>query len=65
MFIALTDKAWFHYTVRISPRLREEWHNGRRYYQYDGRPLVQLPSSAMENPSKAALEWHIERVFLG
>jgi hypothetical protein len=25
------------YKVHVSPRLYDEWHNGRRYYEYDDR----------------------------
>jgi putative restriction endonuclease len=53
------------YRVHVSPRLYEEWHNGRRYYEYDDRPLVQLPEVVAERPSPAALEWHLGKRFLG
>lgn len=52
-------------TVRISGRLCEDWENGRRYYEYDGRSLARLPDQAGWRPSREALEWHGERVFLG
>jgi putative restriction endonuclease len=52
------------YRVHVSPRLYEVWHNGRRYYEYDNRLLVQLRGDASERPSQAALEWHLGKVFL-
>ncbi len=52
------------HVVRVSGRLRQDFQNGRRYYQYDGRELATLPGVA-ERPSDAALEWHLERRFLG
>ena len=52
-------------TVRISGRLREDWENGRRYYEFDGRSLARLPDQAGMRPSREALEWHGEQVFLG
>jgi putative restriction endonuclease len=50
------------HSIMVSPRLRQEWHNGKRYYEFDGAPLrppVDLPAA----PSPAALAWHRERVF--
>ena len=49
--------------VRISPRLREEWKNGRRYYVYDRQNLVQVPADPAKEPSREALAWHLERQF--
>lgn len=66
-FHALFDRGYVavtpDYKVRVSPRLREEWQNGRRYYPYDGQELVVVPGSEGERPSREALEWHHERVF--
>jgi putative restriction endonuclease len=52
------------FKVRISGRLNEEWHNGRRYYAYDGVPLTQLPEDRANYPSAEALDWHGHHVFL-
>jgi putative restriction endonuclease len=49
------------YIVRVSPRIRRQWKNGRRFYEFDGRSLVQLPSASSERPCAAALKWHNER----
>jgi putative restriction endonuclease len=49
--------------IRVSPRLRSDYQNGRRYYPYDGQPLAQLPCRAGDHPSRAALAWHNERIF--
>ncbi len=66
-FHALLDAGYATITperrVRISPRLREEWRNGHRYYPYDGRPLLACPDSELEQPSRAALEWHGKHRF--
>jgi putative restriction endonuclease len=48
--------------VRVSPRLREDWKNGRRYYPYDGQQLLQVPDSR-SRPNASVLAWHNERVF--
>lgn len=51
------------YKVRVSDRLREEWHNGHRYYPFDGSRLAVLPDES-RRPSQRALEWHGAQVFL-
>jgi putative restriction endonuclease len=49
---------------RVSWRLRDEWHNGRVYYELDRRN-VWVPEDARYRPSLEALEWHADTVFLG
>jgi len=51
--------------VLISDRLHEDWENGRRYYEFRDHALEQIPSDPRVQPSAAALEWHLEKVFLG
>src|SRR5439155_27320659 len=43
--------------VRVSPAIGRRWSNGKRYYEYDGRPLRVVPSVASLRPSPAALAW--------
>lgn len=47
----------------VSPRVREEFHNGREYYHFHGRPLKNLPDSDAERPAREFIHWHHERVF--
>ncbi|MFO0963930.1 MAG: HNH endonuclease [Phycisphaerales bacterium] len=49
--------------VRVSPLLRAEYSNGRRYYPYDDQPLATLPKDARLQPSREALDWHGRHVF--
>lgn len=67
-FHALFDRGYVgvtpDYVVRVSDRLREEFKNGHRYYPFDDKPLVQLPRDARARPSRDALAWHFENVFL-
>jgi putative restriction endonuclease len=46
----------------VSPRLRQDWHNGRIYYELDARPTL-LPSDASLRPGREALEWHNDVIF--
>lgn len=38
------------YKVRVSPAIREKWSNGRRFYEYDGRPIL-VPEDPELRPS--------------
>lgn len=51
------------YRFRVSRRLRDEYENGRVYYQLDGAPLVMLPRRAESRPSREALAWHVATAF--
>lgn len=66
-FHALFDRGYVtvtpDYRVRVSPLLRADFRNGRRYYPYDGQPLAKLPQAAAAMPSREALAWHGASVF--
>lgn len=51
--------------VEVSKRIKEEFENGREYYQYRSKPLLIVPGGADERPSKEFLRWHNEHKFLG
>jgi putative restriction endonuclease len=51
--------------VEVSKRIKEEFENGREYYQYRGKPLTGVPRRPDERPSTDFLRWHNERKFLG
>jgi putative restriction endonuclease len=46
----------------VSRRLRDEYENGRTYYEFNGHP-IHLPRSARDYPSRENLEWHASEVF--
>ncbi len=48
----------------VGRRLKDDFSNGKSYYALHGQPLV-LPAEAARRPSREALAWHRERVFLG
>jgi putative restriction endonuclease len=50
-------------TLEVSPRLREEWHNGREYYAHHGQPLSFMPTEASNRPRAEYLRWHNEEVY--
>lgn len=52
------------YRVKVSCRIREEFHNGRHYYDLDGKPLAVVPKSDVDRPAPEFLEWH-HAIFKG
>jgi putative restriction endonuclease len=48
----------------VSSRLKEQWANGRVYYDMRGRPIV-LPPQVEDHPSRELLDWHNREMFLG
>ena len=53
------------YEVRVSGRLRQDFSNGKIYYQHDGQPLAKLPTSSALRPDPEKLEWHNRAIWLG
>lgn len=49
--------------VLISPRIKEEFQNGKEYYRFDGQPLKVLPKSLADQPVKQYLQHH-NRLFM-
>jgi putative restriction endonuclease len=53
------------YRLEVSPRIREEFENGRQYYAMAGHQLVVLPERDADRPADGFIEWHNENVYLG
>jgi len=51
--------------IEISPRIKDEFENGKEYYRFHGRELAVLPQNRYEIPSKEFLDWHNEHRFAG
>jgi putative restriction endonuclease len=49
--------------VEVSPRIREEWFNGKAYYRLHGLPLTNLPESVTDRPDPKFLQWHNENRY--
>ena len=52
------------HTFRVSARLRDDFSNGRVYYDYDGQ-AIRLPRDPALRPNDEFLEWHGDEVFKG
>jgi putative restriction endonuclease len=51
------------FKLEVSPRLREEWQNGREYYAHHGEALGFIPADPVNRPNTEFLRWHNEVVF--
>jgi putative restriction endonuclease len=49
----------------VSRKLKDDFENGRVYYELQGKPLVVVPSRREARPSRSALEWHANHVYKG
>jgi putative restriction endonuclease len=49
--------------IRVSPRIREAWFNGKAYYRLDSQPLSVLPDRMELRPDPDRLEWHFKNRF--
>jgi putative restriction endonuclease len=50
------------YRFEVSGRIRQEFENGKHYYQLHGS-LISLPKQRDRQPNAAALDWHNTNVF--
>lgn len=48
----------------VSRRIREEFDNGRHYYELHGQPIF-APADGLRRPDPEALRWHNEKMFRG
>jgi len=60
-YVTVTDDL----RIQVSNRIKEEFENGREYYQYRDKALLKVPGGPDEQPAKEFLRWHNENIFLG
>jgi putative restriction endonuclease len=53
------------FKVEVSKRIKEEFENGREYYQFHGKELLYLPAYEKERPRTEFIQWHNENIFKG
>ena len=51
------------YFIEVSPRIREDYKNGKHYYALHGNQLSVLPADRNEWPSLEFIEWHNQHLF--
>lgn len=51
--------------VEVSSRIKEEFLNGKEYYQYHGAKLKNIPLVDYNRPNKQYVDWHNSNIFKG
>lgn len=51
--------------IVISPRIKEEFQNGKEYYQYHGKDLLFLPNRNIDKPNEKYIDWHNTNIYKG
>lgn len=49
--------------IKISPRIRETWFNGKVYYRLNDQPLSVLPDLVAHRPDPDRLGWHFKNCY--
>jgi putative restriction endonuclease len=60
-YLTVTDD----YHIEVSRRIKEDYGNGRNYYAFKGKKLLEIPKSMQDKPATEYLRWHNEQVYLG
>jgi putative restriction endonuclease len=50
------------FRLLVSPRLRQDFHNGDQFYAQAGR-AIDLPDHRVDRPNRDFLEWHLSEIF--
>lgn len=50
--------------IEVSPKIKQEYENGREYYAYHGRRLSSVPQANQDQPSRQFLEWHNQNIYI-
>ena len=51
--------------IEVSSRIKEEFHNGKEYYQYHGKDLLFLPNRDLDKPNEKYIDWHNTNIYRG
>ena len=60
-YLTLTQK----YRVEVSRKIKEDFDNGKNYYQYHGKPLFVLPERLIDRPNIDYINWHNINIYRG
>ena len=50
--------------IEVSKRIKEDYGNGREYYAFHGKKLVDIPDRVEVRPSIQFIRWHNQNVFI-
>jgi putative restriction endonuclease len=51
--------------IEVSSRIKEEFQNGKEYYQYHGKNLLILPHRNIDKPNVKFIDWHNSNIYNG
>jgi putative restriction endonuclease len=51
------------FRIRVSPRIRDLYHNGIAYYRHELEPVRSLPGNPDFRPDRELLDWHFREVY--
>jgi putative restriction endonuclease len=51
--------------IEVSSRIKEEFQNGKEYYQYHGKDLLFLPQRNIDKPNVKFIDWHNSNIYRG
>lgn len=60
-YITITDQ----FKIEISKKIKEEFENGKEYYQYHGLDLKNMPTREIDRPQKNYIDWHNIKIYRG
>jgi len=49
----------------VSKRIKEEFENGKEYYQFHVKSLLYVPEEITNRPKTEFIQWHNENVYKG
>lgn len=53
------------YEIEVSKKIKEEFENGKEYYQYHGKKLFIIPSRDLDKPNPQYIDWHNINIYRG
>jgi putative restriction endonuclease len=51
--------------IEVSTRIKTEFENGREYYQYHGKDLINVPNRDINKPNQEFINWHNTNIYKG
>lgn len=51
--------------IEVSSKIKEEFQNGKEYYQFHGKDLMFLPNRDMDKPNVKYIDWHNSNIYRG
>jgi putative restriction endonuclease len=51
--------------IEVSTRIKIEFENGREYYKYHGKDLINVPNRDINKPNQEFISWHNTNIYKG